>query len=210
MAPPHVTDLLLVSVIEDMSFPPRGYSSGVRCQRYTGGRYQGKWLGMQPHGYGVKQTSSGLCYEGHWQLGQRHGYGTLRRKEPDGSIQRIYVGQWQQDKRSGEGKQFYADGSVYFGQWLKGQRSGQGILWQPDGGVYVGEWLLDKMHGKGVLFTAKGNRYVGQFEGGCKSGLGVFYHGNDGQRIQRGFWSEDICRTSLMPLLPGFNSKGLF
>jgi len=110
---------------------------------------------MQPNGYGVKQTSSGLCYEGHWQLGQRHGYGTLRRKEPNGSIQRIYVGQWHQNKRHGEGKQFYPDGSVYFGQWLAGQRSGQGILWQPDGGVYVGEWLQDKMHGKGVLFTGE-------------------------------------------------------
>ncbi|XP_044313803.1 MORN repeat-containing protein 3 [Drosophila rhopaloa] len=204
MAPPHVTDdVLLASVIEDMSCPARGYSTGVRCQRYPGGRYQGKWLGMQPHGYGVRRTCSGLVYEGHWQMGQRHGYGTLRRKETNGSILRIYVGEWRQDKRNGEGKQFYPDGSVYFGQWLANQRSGQGIFWMADGGVYVGEWLLDQMHGKGVLFTANGNRYVGQFEGGCKSGAGVFYHDPEGQRIQRGFWSQDVCTTSLMPLLPG-------
>ncbi|KAH8391343.1 hypothetical protein KR200_001274 [Drosophila serrata] len=189
------------------SCPASGYSSGVRCQRYPGGngrgRYQGKWLGNQHHGYGVKKSGRGLVYEGQWQRGQRHGYGTLRQEEPDGSKHRLYVGQWQQDKRSGEGKQFYPDGSVYYGQWLADKRSGRGILWRADGGVYVGEWLLDQMHGRGVLFTANGNRYVGQFEGGCKSGSGVYYHGSkdvDGQRIQRGFWSQDVCRTSLMPL----------
>ncbi|KAH8401545.1 hypothetical protein KR009_006381 [Drosophila setifemur] len=191
-----------------MSYPPSGYSSGVRCQRYPGGggrgRYQGKWSGPYPHGYGVRRSSNGLVYEGQWERGQRHGYGTLRREEiGGGGAKRIYVGHWLEDKRSGEGKQFYPDGAVYFGQWLEGKRSGKGIFWLADGGVYVGEWLLDKYHGKGVLFAANGNRYVGQFEGGCKSGAGVYHHGTDGQRIQRGFWSQDICKTSLLPLLPG-------
>ncbi|XP_002034361.2 MORN repeat-containing protein 3 [Drosophila sechellia] len=199
MAQPHLTDLLPRSVIADMSSRTSGYSSGVRSQRYPGGQYQGKWLGLQPHGFGVKETSSGLTYEGHWQKGQQHGIGSLRRKEHDGRTERIYVGQWRENRRSGEGKQFYPDGSVYFGQWLADQRSGEGILWQADGGIYVGEWLRDKMHGKGLLITATGNRYVGQFEGGCKSGSGVFYHSN-GQRIQHGFWSKDICRTSLLSL----------
>ncbi|XP_017094329.1 MORN repeat-containing protein 3 [Drosophila bipectinata] len=195
------------SVIEDMSCPASGYATGVRCQRYPGGngrgRYQGKWLGAQPQGYGVRRSGRGLVYEGQWHLGKRHGYGTLRREEPSGGALRIYVGHWREDKRSGEGKQFYPDGSVYFGQWLEDKRSGHGILWQADGGIYIGEWQLDRFHGRGVLFAANGNRYVGQFEEGCKSGAGVYYHGRDGQRVQRGFWSGDICRSSLMPLLPG-------
>lgn len=154
------TDLLPRSVIEDMSSRTSGYSSGVRSQRYPGGQYQGKWLGQQPHGFGVKQTSSGLVYEGHWQKGQRHGIGSLRRKQLDGRMERIYVGQWRENKRSGEGKQFYPDGSVYFGQWLADQRSGEGILWQADGGIYVGEWLRDKMHEKGLLFTGECDKEI--------------------------------------------------
>lgn len=147
------------SVIEDMSCPASGYATGVRCQRYPGGngrgRYQGKWLGAQPQGYGVRRSGRGLVYEGQWLGGQRHGYGTLRREEPSGGAVRIYVGHWREDKRSGEGKQFYPDGSVYFGQWMEDKRSGHGILWQADGGIYIGEWQLDSFHGRGVLFAGK-------------------------------------------------------
>lgn len=58
-----------------------------------------------------------------------------------------------------------------------------------------------------MLSIATGNRYVGQFEGGCKSGSGVFYHASNGQRIQHGFWSKDICKTSLLSLPQDKNNE---
>lgn len=231
-----------------MSSRANGSNSVVRCLRYTtgGGYYQGMWLHGQHHGYGVKASGRGLIYEGQWRRGQRHGYGTLRRLFENGHAQRLYVGQWAANVRSGEGKQYYDDGSVYYGHWLNNERSGRGILWHADGRIYVGEWLKDVMHGRGVLyagelkarserednlskllsqssrdtrsshasrllvpfltlhilFTANGNRYVGEFAGGCKSGIGVYYHqSSEGQSVQQhGLWSDNICTASLMPL----------
>ncbi|KAL7737560.1 hypothetical protein ACLKA6_007681 [Drosophila palustris] len=173
--------------------------SGVRCLRYSagGGHYEGRWQQGQHHGYGVKATGRGLIYEGQWHLGQRHGHGTLRRQGANGHAERVYVGQWLRDVRCGEGKQYYGDGSVYYGQWRDNARHGHGIQWHADGRIYIGEWLKDAMHGRGVLYAANGNRYVGEFENGCKSGLGVYYHG---QVPQHGIWSQDICRSSVLPL----------
>ncbi|EDW77181.1 uncharacterized protein Dwil_GK22235 [Drosophila willistoni] len=186
-------------------------ASGVRCLRYPGGaaRYEGKWLNNQHHGFGVKANKHGLIYEGQWSKGQRHGYGTLRRQRKSSQIcERIYVGQWHSDKRCGEGKQFYDDGSIYFGQWHLNQRHGRGIQWYSDGRIYIGEWQQDAMHGKGVLFSANGNRYVGEFEKGCKSGSGLYYHlDSSGQRVQLGNWMGDICKSSLMPLQKQTNIK---
>ncbi|EDW09292.1 MORN repeat-containing protein 3 [Drosophila mojavensis] len=187
-----------------MSSRASGSHSVFRCLRYTtgGGYYRGMWLDGQHHGYGVKASGRGLIYEGHWMHGQRHGYGTLRRLFPNGHAQRLYVGQWAANVRCGEGKQYYDDGSIYYGQWLGNERSGRGILWHADGRIYVGEWLKDVMHGRGVLYAANGNRYVGEFADGCKSGIGVYHHqSGEGQSVQQhGLWSDNVCKTSLMPL----------
>ncbi|XP_017147501.2 MORN repeat-containing protein 3 [Drosophila miranda] len=189
------------SVVCNMSCHAGG-GNGVRSLRYPAGghgRYQGKWLRNQHHGYGVKSSRRGLVYEGQWQRGQRHGYGSMRRESPDGQVHRLYVGHWRHDKRSGEGKQYYDDGYVYFGQWQMNKRQGRGIHWYADGRVYVGEWLQDAMHGRGVLFSANGKRYVGEFQEGCKSGAGFFDHGKN--RIQFGRWVQDICKSSLIRVL---------
>ena len=43
-------------------------------------------------------------YEGLWEQGKRHGVGTMTFTTGDGSIDRVYKGNWNEDHMSGEGK----------------------------------------------------------------------------------------------------------
>lgn len=120
-----------------------------------GGLYRGYWLKSQHHRYGIKETKNNLIYDGQWCQGKRHGWGMMRRRLPDGKMQRIYSGQWRDDEKCGEGKQFYADGSIYYGWWLYNRRHGLGIQWYKNGNIYLGEWQVDVPHGLGVMFYGK-------------------------------------------------------
>ncbi|XP_073848935.1 MORN repeat-containing protein 3-like [Musca autumnalis] len=174
-------------------------SNGWRSTFYYpgGGNYRGYWLKSQHHRFGVKESKRHLIYDGQWCEGKRHGWGMMRRRLSDGTMERIYAGQWQNDKKSGEGKQFYADGSIYYGWWRANRRHGLGIQWFSTGNIYLGEWQVDMAHGLGVWFYANGNRYEGYFARGFKNGEGTFYHMHSGQ-IQKGIWQDDVCKVSMM------------
>uniref|UniRef100_A0A1I8P7L3 MORN repeat-containing protein 3 n=1 Tax=Stomoxys calcitrans TaxID=35570 RepID=A0A1I8P7L3_STOCA len=177
----------------------QGESNGWRKTFYYpgGGNYRGFWLKSQHHRFGVKETKDNLIYDGQWQRGKRHGWGMMRRRLPNGNMVRIYSGQWLDDMKSGEGKQFYDDGDIYYGYWLNNRRHGLGIHWYNNGNIYVGEWQVDVAHGLGVMFYANGNRYEGCFARGFKNGEGTFYHMHRGQ-IQKGMWQDDVCKASLV------------
>ncbi|XP_017836370.1 MORN repeat-containing protein 3 [Drosophila busckii] len=187
-------------------------STGSRFKFYypAGGTYSGYWKCNQHHGWGVKETAARqasyyagkkqpqgqLIYKGNWVLGKRQGCGTMIRKCGK-DMQTVYTGQWYDDMKCGEGKQFYTDGCVYFGNWLRNRRHGLGIQWYGDGSIYVGEWQTDFKHGLGVLFLANGNRYEGHFARGYKNGEGCFYHMHTGQ-LQKGMWDNDVAIASVM------------
>ncbi|EDV98455.1 MORN repeat-containing protein 3 isoform X1 [Drosophila grimshawi] len=187
-------------------------STGCRATFYYpgGGSYTGYWLCNKHHGWGTKTTAERsaayyankkqpqgqLIYNGHWAQGKRQGCGSMIRKRGT-DMQTVYTGQWYDDMKCGEGKQFYPDGCVYFGCWLRNRRHGLGIQWYGDGSIYVGEWEADFKHGLGIHFYANGNRYEGHFSRGYKNGEGVFYHMHTGQ-IQKGMWENDNAKTSLM------------
>ncbi|KAI8128710.1 MORN repeat-containing protein 3 [Lucilia cuprina] len=173
-------------------------STGWRQTFYYpgGGTYHGYWLNSQHHRFGVKESKKHLIYDGQWSRGKRHGYGMMRRRLEDGTMERIYMGEWYDDMKSGEGKQFYEDG-VYYGWWKNNRRHGLGIKWFKNGNIFMGEWQADAYHGLGVMFYANGNRYEGNFARGLKSSEGTFYHNRTGQ-VQKGMWESDICKVSLM------------
>ena len=59
-----------------------------------------------------------------------------------------YVGEWLENKRSGEGTEFWRDGSVYRGQWQNDKRHGFGRQFGPDGVIiYKGQWSNDEYSG---------------------------------------------------------------
>ncbi|XP_032596874.1 radial spoke head 1 homolog isoform X3 [Drosophila grimshawi] len=142
-------------------------STGCRATFYYpgGGSYTGYWLCNKHHGWGTKTTAERsaayyankkqpqgqLIYNGHWAQGKRQGCGSMIRKRGT-DMQTVYTGQWYDDMKCGEGKQFYPDGCVYFGCWLRNRRHGLGIQWYGDGSIYVGEWEADFKHGLGIHF----------------------------------------------------------
>uniref|UniRef100_A0A034WTF3 MORN repeat-containing protein 3 n=1 Tax=Bactrocera dorsalis TaxID=27457 RepID=A0A034WTF3_BACDO len=173
-------------------------STGVRAAFFypAGGTYKGYWLRNQHHRYGVKESPKHFIYDGQWCNGKRHGYGTMRYRLPNGTAERLYVGEWRDDMKWGEGKQFFRDG-VYYGWWERNRRHGLGVMWYNNGAIYMGEWEADVKHGIGVYFYQNGNRYEGHFARGFKNGEGTYYHMHTGQ-IQKGMWENDVCKASMV------------
>lgn len=57
----------------------------------------------------------------------------------------------------------YADGSVYIGEFRDGQRNGQGTHTFVSGHVYVGEFKADMRNGQETYTAANGVVLVGEF-----------------------------------------------
>ncbi|KAH3731763.1 skeleton-binding protein 1 [Pelomyxa schiedti] len=130
--------------------------------------YEGEWAWFggtrsQLHGWGVKRVMEGpgnytygkgvVVYEGQWSQGTIHGKGTLK-----------------------------SGGEIYIGEFKNGKRSGNGRVLYEDGGSYIGEWRNDKYHGHGVRLLVNGDRYNGEWDRGLeqdKKNWEVHCHYND-------------------------------
>ena len=93
---------------------------------------------------------------------------------PDGT----YVGEFKDDKRTGQGTFSFANGNNYVGEFRDDRANGQGTLSWADGSRYVGEFKDDKRTGQGTLSWANGNRYVGEFKDDKRTGQGTFSNAN--------------------------------
>ena len=64
----------------------------------------------------------------------------------------MYVGDYRNSKRNGEGKFVYTNGNIYIGSWKNDMRHGHGVLkFANSGDVYEGLWKHDKMDEIGAL-----------------------------------------------------------
>jgi len=62
------------------------------------------------------------------------------------------AGEWADDRRSGEGHYFYANGDEYVGEWLNHLRHGQGkYMYASSGLQYEGQWRDGKRTGEGEI-----------------------------------------------------------
>lgn len=158
--------------------------------------YDGAWVEGRRHGQGAFDSPF-LRYDGVWQADRRHGRGTLAvMTSPGVPSNEIYSGDFQFDRKSGQGKQQYNDNSVYEGSWVDGRRhgkgvwvhpngtrydglwkddlrQGQGVLTESDGSVYEGEWLADKRDGRGKQTHKAGSSYEGAWKNGVRQGEGI-------------------------------------
>jgi hypothetical protein len=81
----------------------------------------------------------------------RHGNGVQLYGGED-SVEK-YEGQWEMDKRTGDGVCHYPDSSVYRGRFHNDSIHGYGIYTWPTGECYQGDWSNNKMQGPGHFTT---------------------------------------------------------
>ena len=62
------------------------------------------------------------------------------------------AGEWADDRRSGQGHYFYANGDEYIGEWQNHLRNGQGrYMYASSGLQYEGQWRDGKRTGEGEI-----------------------------------------------------------
>ena len=69
-----------------------------------------------------------------------------------------YVGEFQYNKRNGQGTFSWLSGSKYVGEWRDDKINGQGTYTWPDGDKYVGEHKNGSSNGQGTYTFANGDK----------------------------------------------------
>ena len=96
------------------------------------------------------------------------------KRMPDGSLRKIYSGQWKQGLMAGRGQLNYdASKDVYIGEWHQGQRAGVGICTYGNGDVYEGEYKAGKKEGRGTYTFANGEADTVRFAADAPVGEGA-------------------------------------
>jgi hypothetical protein len=83
-------------------------------------------------------------------------YGTYKSQGGD-----TYIGEFQNDQKSGFGAYEFADGGRYFGEFKNDELSGRGVYSLKNGDSYVGEFLGNKANGRGTYTYKSGDKYSG-------------------------------------------------
>jgi len=90
-----------------------------------------------------------------------------------------YVGEFQHNKRHGQGTATTAKGDKYVGEYKDGLPHGQGTStwvtqWEGGGEKYVGDWKNGKMHGHGIYTSIGVGKYVGEWKDSFQYGHGIY------------------------------------
>ena len=130
-----------------------------------------------------------LLYEGD-SRSRRHGRGTFYDSRGDVS----YVGEWKGDRycnlyvRHGKGVEYVSSVAVYDGEWENDRRHGNGKWYRNDGGlIYDGEWVHNSRHGMGLFVSSDGSSYLGEWTNDERNGMGQQYDSNNAL-IYDGTW----------------------
>ena len=98
--------------------------------------YRGEWLNDQKHGYGkLINHKNGSFYEGEFVRNRKHGQGRLTIRLQNGTMQRYYVGQWEDDQMNGYGTLYFSETKYYEGEFYRNQRCGWGRMHYDNGDV---------------------------------------------------------------------------
>ena len=123
-------------------------------------------------------------YTGEYEDDKRHGQGTYIWH--DGLT---YTGEWKDDKISGQGIKTWPEGDKYVGAFRDYKLDGHGTYTFPDGTKYIGEWKNDKLSGQGTKISPDGDKYTGAFKDYAMEGYGT-YTGSDSTKYV-GEWKSD-------------------
>lgn len=121
-------------------------------------------------------------------------------------LRKVYAGGWRDDRRSGFGTYFYADGSYYEGEWEGGVKKGWGTMHYRDGSRYDGEWFDEKRHGQGILLLPNQDRYEGMWLNDQKEGPGKYIFKVRRQAYE-GEWVQGTPKCGTLVDLPPLTAK---
>lgn len=159
----------------------------------NGDVYVGEWLKDNRNGKGEKIFVNGDKYIGEWKNNEMYN-GIKYNKEgikietyTDGKS--YLIGEWQDNKKDGNGIYLWANGDKYVGERKNGFKSGQGEKICANGNKYTGEWENDKKNGQGTYTWANGDKYIGEWENDNRNGQGT-YTWADGNKYT-GEWKDD-------------------
>ncbi len=75
-----------------------------------------------------------------------------------------YEGEYEGDKKNGQGVFTWASGNVYRGEYKDDERDGHGEMKWTDGSYYIGEWVRGIQHGYGKIVFPDSTEKEGYFE----------------------------------------------
>ena len=129
------------------------------------------------------RSDDGSIYVGETQEERRHGQG--RQTWKDG---RVYEGQFVDDQMHDSNGYFsWPDGRTYRGSFIRDVREGTGTMTWPNGDSYAGDFKANRMSGQGTYMWAEsGDQYLGSFIDGVRQGFGT-YRWSDGRRYEGEF-----------------------
>ena len=147
--------------------------------------------------------------------GQRRSIYFTKKLPGDAGYRRTgqYLGEWQDNKWSGNGTHEMANGNRYVGAWAEGKQHGMGTLWvKRKGGLrkqYAGQWQDDLQHGRGVFHYKNGDNYNGEWKGGVRHGVGIMtYITGD---VYEGEWFNDQRHGfGVLDLVKGDHFEGMW
>jgi hypothetical protein len=134
------------------------------CCYFNGDVYEGEWQNSRPHGKHCKFTfANGDVFSGEMEEGEFIGYGSLKSANGD-----EYKGNFKRGLKHGHGEFKYSPGNSdfvsYVGQYENNVRSGLGKLILRSGESYEGEFLEDLRHGFGKFSTIDGTLIEGDWK----------------------------------------------
>lgn len=99
----------------------------------------------KPDGHGQYTWHNGSSYVGQFKDGLKHGKGKWKKSQEPNCNQ--YEGEYERDKKNGQGTFKWASGNKYTGGYKDDERDGFGEMIWVDGSIYKGEWRKGIQHG---------------------------------------------------------------
>ena len=183
--------------------------------------YIGSWnINKLYYGYGIlyiTTPNNQKKYEGIFNNGKLESFSY----EINPNTDLIYLGNWENNLKMGEGQEVYLgnnidhyysfkgkfinnskiygrlnwrDGSYYEGSFNENDKfNGKGIyFWGNTKEKYDGEWFKGEMNGQGKMYYSDGSFYEGQFFYNKKQGYGKYIWGGNIKKYYCGEWKNDF------------------
>ncbi len=97
------------------------------------------------------------------------------------------------------------DGDVYVGNFKDSLRNGEGTHTLSNGDKFIGEFRDSNYHGRGIYTYANGDKYVGEFKDGKYHGQAIFLFANGIRR--EGIWENGFFVREAKVSLPKLNEN---